>query len=253
MHKIFKLICVSSALIIFFVVAIYFASQGFLGPKLQYHFWKSLYNYQNPKNKPFGEIVIDLNEGTEFIKQNSSSDIQLKPFTWWTGLYQSSENGHLGLQTILPQNPFAYYKLKIILNNTTLTIPNFLILYVRFKDFYNEEYRIKNPNPNGIDSIEIYSIGKEIFFDSNNPFQRKNDYNSAFSQHQALTSMFDNLGFKRNPKLDEIEKIDINNNPYLTPCLEYKAWEKNGFIFKLLLENSFDKYSNCIHIISTTP
>jgi hypothetical protein len=158
------------------------------------------------------------------------------------------QDGHLGIQSLLPYNPFSYFKLKIILEDTTLIIPNFLILYVDFKDFYNEEYRMKNPVPNGINAIRIYCIDRQPTLTNDKPFHRRTDYDFAISQHQKLATIFDNLGFFRDVKADEKEKININENRYLLPCLEYKKWVKGDFEIKLWLEHSGDECWNNIHI-----
>jgi hypothetical protein len=254
MKKIFKISMLTCFMLLSFYILIYITSAGGFGPKVQYYFWKGLYYIQNPKGEATAEIVIDLKNVSQFIQNNSTADAWMHPFIWRTMNELQSEEGHLGLQSYLPGNPFAYLNLKVILNDVHFTIPNFLVMHIHFKDYYNINSRIKHPELHGIDSIRISCLEGQPIIKNGEVFSSRLDYDFAIEQHQKLALIFNNLGFTRDIKADEANKIDRNTNkksrsPFRnTLYLEYKEWVKDDFEFTLMLTEDENEFRNIIYI-----
>jgi hypothetical protein len=259
MKRVFKYILLTCLILFIIYILICVALAGGVGQKPWYYLWKGIYRIQNPNNIPVAEIVIDLYKTSAFIQNNTKPDAYMHPYTWWTMEQQNSEDGHLGLQSYMPRNPFSYLNMKIILNDISFTIPNFLILYINFKDYYLPEVRAKHPELQGINSIKIYCIECQPTIKNGTVIQRKLDYDFAIEQHKKLASIFDSLGFTRDANADGLKKIKMNKdrkirNHYSTHSyLEYKNWVKDNFEFTLILEAWENEFINNIYIYPKEP
>jgi hypothetical protein len=232
---------------LFFIVFIILVNGGF-GDRAQFYCIKAMYHVINPEGKPTAEIVIDLKKDHKFIMNSSKPSGCVYLFDWRPG---SNREPRLGVTSEILDNPFEYYRVKIILDDTTFTIPNARRVFVYFKDYADPKYRIKNPIPHGIDSVQILALEGQPVLENKRMLCRRTDHDFAFDQHQKFVSMFDNLGFSRDPRADEVqkgilqEKVEkFNNMKYL----EYKTWTKENFEFTLILDRSGEHYINGIYI-----
>ena len=210
MKKIFKVIMIICIALLSIYTLIYITYSGGFGSKMQYYFWKGLHHIQNPKNEATAEIVINLKKPSQLIENSSMPDSWMHTYTWQPIEEKNEKMWHLGLQSYRPPNPFRYLRLKVILDDITFTIPNFLIMYIEFKDYRNLELRIKHPGTHGINTIKIYAIEAQPIIKHGKVLPRNLDYDFAIEQHNKLASIFNKLGFARNIQTDIIEKIDSN-------------------------------------------
>ncbi len=102
-----------------FLVGTAIIAYGGFGGRAQYYYTKGIYRLFNPSQKPSAEIVIDLKKDHEFIMNHSKPTGWLYRFNWWPERESLQDEGHLGLQTGIPSNPFEYFTVKIILDDTT--------------------------------------------------------------------------------------------------------------------------------------
>jgi len=249
--KFLKFICWVVFILFILLIFVFVTANGGFGDKVEYYYLKGLYLIVNPQNKPVAEIIIDLKKDDEFIKKTSQPEGCLSSFAWWTSYEERKEKGYLGLQTVIPANPFEYFNVKIILEESIVVIPNAKVIRIHFKDYRNSEYRIKNPELNRIDSVQIDCLEGQPVLENGRVLKRKKDYNFAFAQHEKITSIFTELGFSRDVNADEMQK-DIMNNRLIESdkirFMEYKNWIKDNFEFTLMLQAYDKEYVNSIYI-----
>jgi hypothetical protein len=250
MKKIVKRICCIFLILVIFLVATAIVANGGAGDKAQYYYFKSMYRIFNPKNTPSLEVVIDLNQGHDFIINNAKPAGWLYPGGWWPEYGQTEQEERSVLRTAAPANPFEYFKVKIIWDETTLTIADTKVISIHFKDYKNPEYRIKHPTAQGINSVEIFCMDGHPVLENGHVVQRRMDYDFAFAQHQKLATMF-TPRFVRDVHADENEKNIVNKRLEKfdgMKNLEYKTWTKGTFKVTLILGKSGKNYTNSIYI-----
>ncbi len=231
-------------------------ANGGAGDTAKYYYIKGIYRIFHPKNKPLGEIVIDLKQGHEFIINNTYSNRWLHPFGWWSSEKKITEQEReqeerFALHASAP-GPFEYLKVKIIWEDeTTLTIDDARVIIIHFKDYRNPESRIKQPTVRGINDIQIFCIEGHPILENGRFLERRQDYAFALAQHQKLASLFTELSFVRDIRADDHQKNIINKRVEefgRRKYLEYKTWSKGNFELTLILELSDGNYSNSIYI-----
>jgi hypothetical protein len=254
MKKIIKRLGWILLILFIFLATIVIVANGIAGDKAQYYYLKGAYRLFNPKNKPSAEFVIDLNQGRDFIINNAKPPGWLYPGGWWPEYGQTEQEERSVLRTAAPANPLEYFKVKIIWDETTLTIADTKVISIHFKDYKNSEYRIKHPTAQGINSVEIFCMDGHPALENGQVIQRRMDYDFAFAQHQKLATMLADAKFVRDVHADEKEKNIINKRLEAfggseLKYLEYKTWIKGNFEFTLILKlyNNTD-YMNSIYI-----
>lgn len=251
MKKLIKWICWILLIVFIALVLLAVMANGGFGGKAQYYYLKTVYHIGNPENKPSAEIVIDLNQGRDFILTHSEPNgYWFHPYGWWTSQSAKEQEERAALKTFQPPNPFQYFKIKIIWDDTTLIIPNAQKLYIEFKDFRYSEYREKYPNVKGINSVQIVCLDCEPVLENGHVLRRKADYDFALAQHQKISSMFANPQFVRDVQVDEVKKEITNQEMqnFNVEYLEYKTWSKGNFKFTMMLKHSDKEYFNNIYI-----
>jgi hypothetical protein len=251
MKKMIKRICWIFLIVVIFLVATTIVANGGAGDRAQYYYLKSSYRLFNPNNKPSAEFVIDLNKGRDFIINNAKPPGWLYPSGWCLEHEKMEQEERLGLQTAVPTNPFEYFKVKIIWDETTLTIADTKVISIHFKDYKNSEYRITHPMAQGINSVRIFCIDGHPVLENGYMLQRRTDYDFALAQHQKLTDILSDPRFVRDVHADENEKNIVNKRLEKfngMKNLECKTWTKGNFKVTLILGQSDKKYTNSIYI-----
>lgn len=246
MKKIIKLICWALLILFIFLIVEAIVASGSVGDSAKYYYLKGVHRLFNPKNNPTAEITIDLDQTYDFIKYNGSSNGRLYPTSWWPHHYDGPTEERRALETGILRNSFEYFRIKIILKDTTIIIPYARRVCIRFKDYRRLEYRPLIER--GIDSIEILYLEGQPVLENGRMIKYRTDSDFAFSLHEKLVSIFSDPGFVRDPEADEKQKNIVNKRlehaNENVRHLEYKTWEKGDFKFTLILELSLQRYRN---------
>lgn len=250
MKKKIKFICWVLFVLLILLTLNGIVANGNAGDRAQYYYFKGKDRIFNSQNKPCADFVIDLNQSYDFILKNAQSDQPVGFFGWWPAKAELVPyKERLGLR-VSTGNPFERLKVKIILNDTTLIIPNAKVIVIEFKDYRSAEYRVKYPLESGIDSIQIFWLEEQTTLENGRISSRRTDYAFSLAQHQKLVTMFSDPKFIRDADADEIEKNIANERLGSSKHLEYKTWAYENFTFTLTLtsKHANTDYCNSIFI-----
>lgn len=250
--KIIKYIWRAFLIVIICSTTIWMLDKGYLGTKAAYYYSKIFYKMFKQQNQFTEEVTIDLEKDFEFTKNGPFLNTCLHEFEYMSG-YEWKRKDHpkkqSGLKTETSVNPFKDYKLNIILNELSLTVPNIKNIHVYFKDYLKKYGPNENPKAHGLYSIDILLYLPEPFLKDGHVLI---DYDFAFAQHQQLFDMFVTAGFLSEMDIKEEKdgwvdhRLDISKAK--NSILIHKYWVKEGFIFRLKLEKDGIKLINSIEI-----